>query len=102
MAPALLAHLCLGRRSCTAMIVVFGDETYYRGDMLLGRQPRRSRSRLWRVVGGWQLRVHNDYFESVRSSYARMFLILLRPVVPIVSLVHGVSTSECAQVRVCA
>lgn len=73
----------------TAMILAVGDETYYRRDMPLGRQPRRSGSRLWRVVGGWQLRVHKDYFESVRSSYARMFSILLRPVVTVLSLVYG-------------
>lgn len=39
----------------TAMILAVGDETYYRRDMPLGRQPRCLGSCLWRVVGGWQL-----------------------------------------------
>lgn len=62
------------------LIVLFIDETCYRRDIAEAQQPNRG-SRLSRLTGVWQIRVHRQYFETLTSSFLRLFRILGMPVI---------------------
>lgn len=68
--------------NCAVMvlIVLFIDETTYRRDIPQADQPDRG-TRLSRLVGIWQIRVHSNYFPSLASSSIRMLHIFLKPVI---------------------
>lgn len=62
------------------LIVLFIDETAYRRNILPSQQPHRS-NRLLRLTGIWQIQVHQQYFDSVESSFLRLLQILRKPVI---------------------
>ncbi|KAH6642757.1 major facilitator superfamily domain-containing protein [Boeremia exigua] len=71
-------------------IVAFIDETYFRRDIPSGDQPRRVKGflgRLSRVLGIWQIRVHNDYFEPFFRSWRIFATVVTRPALVLV-LIH--------------
>jgi predicted MFS family arabinose efflux permease len=61
-------------------IVLFLDETFYRRDIPRAEQPDRG-SRILRLLGIWQIRVHHGYFTPLRNSFFQLFKILLKPVI---------------------
>ena len=62
------------------LILAFLDETWYRRDLDREKQPARG-SRIWRVVGLWQFRVHHGYFGTVSRSGRRLWSVLLKPII---------------------
>ncbi|KAI9830059.1 MAG: hypothetical protein M1819_005889 [Sarea resinae] len=75
-----------------AMILVFGDETYYNRSVPLHQQPVRPTGhghRLLRVVGIWQAQNHSQYFLGFIRSYSRLFEVFLKPLIPMAVLVYG-------------
>lgn len=81
--------------ACTAnlvlLILVFGDETYYRRSVPTELQrPRPASQRLSRVLGIWQLRQRDGYFPTTWRAYLRLFEVLLKPVIPLVMLFYSV------------
>lgn len=62
------------------LIVLFIDETCYRRDIAPADQPPRG-SRLLRLIGVWQIRVHRQYFATLASSFLRLLQILGKPVI---------------------
>lgn len=67
---------------CLVMIslVLFLDESFYRRDISQSEQPNRG-SRMLRLIGIWQVRAHRGYFSTFGSSVARLFGILLKPII---------------------
>jgi MFS family permease len=66
--------------------VLFLDETWYKRDVPLERQPRRGKSffdRMLRVTGVWQFK-HHDQFFSLRHSVTRFVQAIMKPVLIIV------------------
>ena len=65
------------------LIGLFVDESWYRRDIPQDKQPARG-NRLLRLIGVWQLRVHNGYFLTIFHSFQRLALVLFKPImVPI-------------------
>jgi MFS family permease len=60
-------------------ILLFADETAYRRDILVSEQPPRG-NRIMRLIGVWQIRVHHGYFHPVRSSYKRLLMLTIKPI----------------------
>lgn len=61
------------------MVLLFGDESWYRRDIPRDEQPLRG-NRLSRLLGIWQIRVHDGYFMTIRKSYERIVLLLIKPI----------------------
>lgn len=62
------------------LIVLFIDESWYRRDIAQADQPPRG-NRLFRLIGYWQIRVHNGYFLSLKTAYLRLWSVVSKPVV---------------------
>jgi hypothetical protein len=62
------------------LIVLFADESWYRRDIAQAEQPARG-SRLLRLVGIWQIRVHSGYFLPVQTSCHRLVAVFIKPVI---------------------
>ena len=63
------------------LIVIFADESWYRRDIPLSEQPERSsKTRLFRLIGTWQLKHHTNYFLTIPSSYYRLVAVIIKPV----------------------
>jgi MFS family permease len=62
------------------LIVLFADESWYRRDIAQAEQPARG-SRLLRLVGIWQIRVHSGYFLPLQTSCHRLVAVFIKPVI---------------------
>ena len=62
------------------LIVLVLDETWYRRDIAIDHQPARG-NRLLRVVGIWQIRVHDGYFGTIWISCRRMMAVFVKPII---------------------
>jgi hypothetical protein len=62
------------------LIVLFINESWYRRDIPQVEQLARG-SRLLRLVGVWQIRVHNGYFFPVLTSCHRLLAVFIKPVI---------------------
>lgn len=58
------------------LIVLFLDESYY--NRTVASQPAHGR-RILRVVGFWQLGIHNGYFYSLKAAVARLLATVTQP-----------------------
>lgn len=63
-----------------ALIVLFCDESWYRRDIAQADQPSRGK-RLSRLVGYWQIQVHDGYFLPLSTAYLRLWSVVSKPVV---------------------
>ena len=63
-----------------ALIILFGDESWYRRDIPQEEQPDRG-NRLLRLIGIWQLKVHKKYFLSIWVSCHRLVAVFIKPVI---------------------
>ena len=63
-----------------ALIILSLDESWYRRDIPISSQPFRG-SRLMRLLGIAQMRMHNNYFLPIRTSYHRLLAVLIKPVI---------------------
>jgi predicted MFS family arabinose efflux permease len=61
------------------LVVLFLDETWYRRDIPQEMQPKRG-NRIFRVIGIWQIRVHNGYFGTFAKSSRRLTALLIKPI----------------------
>jgi MFS family permease len=61
------------------LIVLFGDESWYRRDIPYSEHPPRG-NRLVRLVGVWQIKYHKDYFLTVSTSCQRLTAVLFKPI----------------------
>ena len=61
-------------------MLCFLDETCYRRDIPIERQPQRGH-RILRLVGVWQLRHHQLYFDSIYKSVKRVVVMAVKPVI---------------------
>lgn len=70
-------------------IVLFIDETWFNRAIPSGDQPERSQSigsRIMRLLGVWQIRVHKEYFDHIISSYRSFMSVLGKPSLVLVLL----------------
>lgn len=65
------------------LIMLFLDEPFYRRDIPMRDQPSRG-NRLLRVTGLWQIRVHGQYFDTVRKSCHRLLAVAAKPLIVLV------------------
>ena len=65
------------------LIVLFLDESFYRRDIPASDQPSRG-SRLLRVTGIWQIRVHGGYFNNFGEACRRVIVVAAKPIMLIV------------------
>ena len=70
------------------MIVIFGDETYYKRSVPVEQQPPRD-NRLSRVLGIWQIKYHSICFHGFWKSYGRLGEVFLKPVIPLMMLFYA-------------
>ena len=82
--------------ACSAALVclmlVFGDETFYRRHIPENQQPLRKTGhyhRLLRVTGVWQLQHHSGYFYTVFSSYRRLLDVFFKPIMPMIMFFYS-------------
>jgi hypothetical protein len=62
------------------LVVLFADESWYRWDISQVEQPARG-GKLLRLVGIWQIRVHNGYFFTFLTSCHRLAAVFIKPVI---------------------
>jgi MFS family permease len=65
---------------CICLILAFVDETYYRRDIAVKNQPARG-SRIFRLLGSWQIKHHRQYFLEVLPAYKRILVVGSKPVI---------------------
>ncbi|EXJ75011.1 uncharacterized protein A1O5_01707 [Cladophialophora psammophila CBS 110553] len=68
-------------------MAAFLDETWYRRDIQMSEQPDRG-TRLSRILGVWQIRVHHHYFDSVRRSCMRIVTVAVKPIMVLVFIYY--------------
>lgn len=71
-------------------IIAFLDETWYNREIPTSEQPPRGQgfgSRMLRVIGVWQLKHRETYYETVYESFKRFFLTLTQPAILIILFV---------------
>ncbi|MCJ1393458.1 hypothetical protein MMC18_006333 [Xylographa bjoerkii] len=62
------------------LIVSFADESWYRRDIPVAEQPPRG-TRLLRLIGVWQIRVHKGYFLPVLTACHRLLAVFILPII---------------------
>ncbi|PSN66467.1 putative MFS transporter [Corynespora cassiicola Philippines] len=75
------------------LTLAFFDETKYNRFISVEKQPCRRGGfleRMTRVIGIWQLRHHEGYFDSVIESFWKLISICFKPIIPITVLTYGV------------
>ncbi|KAI6087495.1 hypothetical protein F4821DRAFT_235950 [Hypoxylon rubiginosum] len=74
------------------MILVFFDETGYKRSIEVDEQPQRGSgvfARFLRILGIWQLKHHNGYFDGVIESYWNLVVICFKPIIPITIVIYS-------------
>jgi MFS family permease len=61
------------------LIVLLADESWYRRDISQDQQPSRG-SRLLRLIGSWQIKVHDGYFLDLTTACLRLWSVLIKPI----------------------
>ena len=61
------------------LCALFLDETWYRRDLPMEKQPARG-NRLLRITGIWQIQVHDRYFGTFVGSVQRLVSVFIKPI----------------------
>ncbi|KIW62485.1 hypothetical protein PV04_10658 [Phialophora macrospora] len=71
-------------------IVALADEPYYNRDISTERQPPRTAStRIFRILGVWQVENRHGYFPGVWQSYRRLLRVLIKPIIPLTMVYYS-------------